>query len=43
MIRGSRANVSINIQGCTMGLEAIVTGITKDVAIDKQVLSGRYL
>ncbi len=43
MIRGRKANVSLNVQGCTMGLEVIVTRFTKDVAIDKQDLSGCYL
>ena len=30
------ANVSLNVQGCTMGLDAIFTRYHKDVAIDKQ-------
>lgn len=44
-IRGCKANVSLSVQGCTMGLEVIVifTRLQSDVAIDKQALSGCYL
>ncbi len=45
MFRGCKANVSLNVQGCTMGLEVIVifTRFIKEVAMDDQALSGCYL
>ena len=45
MIRGSKANVSLYVQKCTMGLEVIVVlnRFTKDVTIGKEALSGCYL
>ena len=45
MIRGRKVNVSINVQGCTIGLEVIIifTRFTKDVAMDNQALSRCYL
>ncbi len=42
MSRGRNENVSLNVRGCTLGLEVIFTKFTKDVAIDKQALSGCY-
>lgn len=40
MIRGCNENVSLNVRGCTLGLEVIFPGFTEDMAIDKQALSG---
>ncbi len=45
MARGRKANVSLDVQEFTMVLADIVifTRFTKDLATDKQALSGCYL